>query len=115
MSANPFRHCRTLWPLIAFGCLAAPLTFATEPTVDVQSLGITDSILAYCGRLDPATAGKIRERIKQLEDGASEQQLAAIRDSEEYHKAYDSMADFVSKVDEHNAKRVCSAPVAPGK
>jgi hypothetical protein len=115
MSANLSRHFRTLWPLIAFGWLTTAPTLATEPTVDAQALGITDSILAYCGRFDPAIADKIRARIKQLENGASEQQLAAIRNSEEYRKAHESMDEFVAKVDEHNAKSVCSAPAAQGK
>jgi hypothetical protein len=99
--------------LLGLGLLAAsPLVLATEAAVDPQALGIADSILTYCGRFDPATADKLRERIKQLEDGASEQQLAQIRSSEEYRKAHDSMDEFVGKVDERNAKRVCSAPPA---
>src|SRR5580704_2627252 len=108
MSAKLFRNFRGLGSLLAFGWLAAGgPAFAAEPVVDVQALGITDGILTYCGRIDPTSAAKIRERIKDLEHGASEQQLATIRNSEEYRKAYDSMAEFVAKIDEHNAQRVC--------
>lgn len=83
--------------------------------MDAQALGITESILAYCGPLDPEAATKIRERIKELARGASEEQLAAVRSGEEYRRAYDSMVEFVGKVDEHNAKRVCSGPPANSK
>jgi hypothetical protein len=88
---------------------------ALLPAVDAQALGITDSILAYCGRLDAAAATKIRARITELEHGASEQQLAAIRNSAQYRQAYDSMVEFVGKVDEHNAQRVCTASAAKSK
>jgi len=46
--------------------------------------------------------------IKQLVQGASEQQLAEVRNSDEYRKAYDSVVDFVSKIDPRNAKQFCS-------
>jgi len=50
--------------------------------------------------------------IKQVVQGASEQQLAEVRKSDEYRKAYDSVVDFVGKIDQHNAKRFCSeAPI----
>jgi hypothetical protein len=40
--------------------------------------------------------------------GASEPQLAEVRNSNEYRKAYDSVVDFVAKIDPHNAKRFCA-------
>lgn len=119
VSANSLRHCRKHLPLaglLACGWLATlPPATAAEPTVDAQSLGITESILAYCGPIDPEAAAKIRERIRDLARGASEQQLAAVRNSEEYRRAYDSMVEFAGKIDEHNAKRVCSETPAKSK
>jgi hypothetical protein len=45
--------------------------------------------------------------------GASAQQLAEVRNSDEYRKAYDSVVDFVAKIDEHNVERFCAeTPVA---
>ena len=50
--------------------------------------------------------------IKQLVQGAGEPQLAEVRKSDEYRKAYDSVVDFVGKIDPRNAKRFCSeAPI----
>lgn len=42
--------------------------------------------------------------IKQLVQGASGRQLAEVRKSDEYRKAYDSVVDFVAKIDQRNAK-----------
>src|SRR5258707_6525808 len=100
---------------LACAWLAVPLlVHADTASVNPRALGIVESILNYCGRLDPAAAVKLQERGKQLAQGASEQQLAEVRHSDEYRQAYDSAGDFVAKVDEHNAKRICSeTPVEP--
>jgi hypothetical protein len=74
---------------------------------DARTLGITEGILAYCTKVDPPSAVKYRERIKLLVQGASDATLVGVRNSDAYLKARESMNDFVSKVDEHNAKRVC--------
>jgi len=95
---------------VACAWLALPLlVHADGPAVNPQALGISESILNYCGSVDPAAAAKLRDKIKQLVRGASEQQLAQARNSDEYRKAYDSVADFAGKVDPRNAKRFCSA------
>jgi hypothetical protein len=95
--------------LLACGWFAAvPLAYADEPVLDAQALGVIESVLQYCGAIDPVAAARLREKIKQLVQGASEQRLAQVRSSDEYRRAYDSVVDFVSKVDEHNAKRVCT-------
>jgi hypothetical protein len=70
-------------------------------------LGITEGILTYCTKVDPPSADKYRERIKLLVQGSSDATLARVRNSDAYLKARGSMDDFIGKVDEHNAKRVC--------
>ena len=95
---------------LACAWVALPLlVHADAPAVNPQALGISESILNYCGSVDPAAAAKLRDKIKQLVRGASEQQLAQARNSDEYRKAYDSVVDFAGKVDPRNAKRFCSA------
>jgi hypothetical protein len=55
----------------------------------------------------------MRQKIEQLVQGASAQQLAEVRNSDEYRKAYDSVVDFVAKIDERNVERFCAeTPVA---
>ena len=96
--------------------LAVPLlAHADGPALNASMLGMTESILQYCGPLDPAAAAKLREKIIQLVQGASEQQLAQVRNSDEYRKAYDSVVDIVGKVDERDATRICSESPAERK
>jgi hypothetical protein len=79
---------------------------------NARVLGVNESALSYCGSRDPAAAARLRQKIEQLVQGASVQQLAEVRNSDEYRKAYDSVVDFVGKIDPHNAKRFCSeAPI----
>jgi hypothetical protein len=105
-----------LLALLACGWLiTAPSARADEHAVNAQALGVTESVLQYCGALDPAAAARLREKIKQIIGGASNQQLAKVRGSDEYRRAYDSVVDFIGKVDEHNARRVCSESPGAGQ
>jgi hypothetical protein len=94
--------------LLACAVLAgATLVRADGTGPDARTLGITEGILTYCTKVDPPSAVKYRERVKLLVEGASDATLVAVRNSDAYLKARESMDDFISKVDEHNAKRVC--------
>ena len=86
----------------------APIAYGDGATPSARLLGVTESVLNYCGSRDPTAAARLRQRIKELVQGASEQQLAEVRNSDDYRKAYDSVVDFASKVDEHNVRRFCA-------
>lgn len=97
-------------------CLLPWLAHAdTTLSANARQLGIVESVLHYCGSVDPAVAGKLNEKIKELTKGLSAQQVAELRQSAEYQSAYSFMEEFVGKVDEHNAKQVCSESVSPRK
>jgi hypothetical protein len=85
-----------------------PLALADGAQPSAQVLGVTESVINYCGPIDPPAADRLRQMIRQLVQGASEQQLAEVRKSDEYRKAYDSVVDFVGKIDQRNAKQFCS-------
>jgi hypothetical protein len=85
---------------------AAPVSMS----VNARALGMGEALVDYCAQNDPKGAVKVRARLKQLVQGASREALAAARKSAEYRGAHDSEAGFLSKVDPHNAYRVCSAP-----
>jgi len=53
--------------------------------------------------------------LKMLAQGASEQQLAEVRQSEEYRTGYESVAEFTAKIDPHNATKYCADAVAGAK
>jgi len=95
------------------GWLLSPLADGEAPAPSARLLGVTESILNYCAPHDPSAAARLRQKIKQLVQGASAQQLAEVRQSDDYRKAYDSVVDFAAKIDEHNVKRFCAeTPVA---
>jgi len=81
---------------------------ADGPAPSGQVLGITEALLGYCSKVDPAAANKYQERISLLVRGADEEKVAEVRKSDEYKQAYDSMTEFVGKVADENAKRTCS-------
>lgn len=98
---------RRAW--LACAWLALPALAGAEGLApNPYALGIAESAVNYCGPIDAAAAGKVRKTIEQLVQGASEQQLVEVRKSDEYRKAYESVVDFVGKVDPHNAKKFCS-------
>src|SRR5207302_8700380 len=100
-----------------------PGATAAQPTAGVprsellnpRMLGMTEAVFDYCAKADPKGAAKVHARLKRLVQGASREALAEVRKSDEYRKARSSVEDFVAKVDERNASRVCSGPLATSK
>jgi hypothetical protein len=90
------------------GWTLAPIAYGDGDGPSARLLGVTESVLNYCGSRDPTAAARLRQRIKELVQGASEQKLAEVRNSDEYRKAYDSVVDFAAKIDEHNVGRFCA-------
>ena len=91
---------------------AAPAAASTPGQPDARALGLAEASRDYCAKADPPSLAKYQEKIKQLRQGASDDAMAKLRRSDAYRKAHDSMANFIVKVDEHNAKRFCSSPAA---
>lgn len=90
--------------------LQAPAN-ATAEKINARALGILESVRHYCAPIDPAAVAKLDDRIKALENGASEKTIASVRASPDYLKAHSTMDEFVSKVDDRNAKKMCSEDV----
>lgn len=85
---------------------------ARGPTPIPQALGIAEGALGYCSSIDPEAAEGLRQLIGQMTQGASEQQLAEVRNNDDYRKAYDSVLDFTAKIEgPRNARRFCSGEV----
>lgn len=82
---------------------------------DARILGITESALAYCRRLEPSATLKLDLQRRKLIRDVSATALEEIRKSDEYRQAYTAESDFVAKVDEHNSKRICAQPLAKGR
>ncbi|HEY0745102.1 MAG TPA: hypothetical protein VGD63_00270, partial [Steroidobacteraceae bacterium] len=97
---------------VGAGLLIAGSAWADQSAPDPQALGTIEALVGYCSKVAPAEAVKFQEQIKQLLKGQSEKEVAGIRGSDEYRKAYDTMAAFVAKVDQRNAKVACSGSAA---
>jgi len=101
----------------AFGCLLGGMLVLQAPAhadpqkINARALGILESVRHYCAPIDPASVAKLDEKIKALENGVSEKTLAGVRASPDYLKAHSSMDEFVSKVDDRNAKKMCAEDV----
>jgi hypothetical protein len=101
--------------VLASVCVLPGLAAAQSQAPDPRALGLTEALLDYCSKADPSGAGKYQAQAKLLARGASDEALAKVRSSDEYQKAHDSVDDFVSKVDPHNAQRACSESLAANK
>ena len=101
---------------------AAPKQAATKQTApaktestgpNASSLGRADAILDYCTKADPSSVEKLQDRIKQYSQGASDPELAKMRNMDEYRKANGAEHDFLAKVEPRYARSVCArAPAA---
>ena len=99
--------------LVWAGWALGPIAHADRALPNARVLGVNEGALSYCGPRDPAAGARLRQKIEELVQGASAQQLAEVRNSDEYRKAYDSVVDFVAKIDAHNVARFCAeTPVA---
>jgi hypothetical protein len=99
---------------VLLGCAlaASGVAAAAEPVVDARALGVAESILNYCSRVDAPVAARLQEKVDLLLHGTSAAAAARVRGTNEYRVAFESVTEFVSKVDPHNAKRPCSAALA---
>lgn len=82
---------------------------------DARILGITESALNYCKGIDPSVTLKLELQTRKLVRGVSRPALEKIRASDQYQRAYAAESDFVAKVDQHNAKRICMQSLARGR
>jgi hypothetical protein len=93
--------------LLLLGAITAFAADGPGSTPDAHRLGLNESMLKYCSSLDPDDAAKLRQRIGDLWHGASGRQMDRVRHSDAYKTAYQSVTDFVAKVDDRNARLAC--------
>ena len=101
---------------LTFGTFAGALgAQAEKPGLDAQQLGITESVLHYCGPIDPEAAKKLKDKVARMVQGASNEAIAKVRASDGYRHAYESVTKFTAQVDPRNAKIMCTGQSAEGK
>ena len=104
--------------IVSLGWMVAALAFAAgaqadEP--DARALGMTEAILSYCAKVDPAAAEKYQQRLQLLSQDASEEALRTLRQSDEYRLGQDSMDESLARVDAQNARKACAGSLTEGQ
>ena len=110
----------TVWKVLAIAVAGAvmmsPARAAdSDATPNPRTLGVKESILSYCTRVDPSAAVTLREDLNRLLHGSSAVVVAALRKTNEYQAGYSAVTDFVGKVEKQNAAKPCVAALAATK
>jgi hypothetical protein len=93
---------------IAAVLLLASLALA-KLSVPSVVLGKVEGALDFCAQADPQSAEKYQARKKEFTQGATDEELAEARGSQDYKDAYQSATDEMSKQSKDEAKKSCAA------
>ena len=115
MPMTMLKHACLFAVIVAPGLVLAaePAPQAGEPAPQAQTLATMETILEHCAKLNPALADQYRQQAKQLVQGASEEALAKVRQSDEYQEFRNSTLESLAKGDDQNAKKACAQSVVP--
>ena len=101
---------------LAGAVMISPARVADAESVpNPRTLGIKESILSYCTRVDPSAAATLRQNLDGLLHGSSAATVAALRKTNEYRAGYSAVTNFVGKVEKQNAAKPCVAALAATK
>ena len=89
------------------GAAQAAAPAVVPPAPSAHALGVAESLLHYCARVDAKAAVAVRGRIDGMLKGSTAAAVAGLRRSPDYQSAYTAVTTFVGKVDPHNATRPC--------
>jgi len=88
-------------PLVAYGKLALPN----------ETFGKIEANLDVCSAVDAKSAAKYEEAKKTLTQGATEEEVAAARASEEYKNGYSSTKQQLEKKPQTELVKSCAAAI----
>jgi len=93
--------------------LSAQIALSEEPQpVNGQALGMMEGILDKCAQVDTKAAADYRQRVAMLTQGASEDAVAEIRQSDEYKRSYASITESLAQVSEPEVMQACNYSLA---
>jgi hypothetical protein len=72
-------------------------------------LGKIEGALDACAKANPQSASKYAAKKKELTQGATDQELAEARASDDYKQGYAAGADEIEKQPKDEAKKACAA------
>ncbi|HMK22927.1 MAG TPA: hypothetical protein VK466_11380 [Terriglobales bacterium] len=102
--------------ILHIACVSAvltlgPLAFATLP-VPSGVLGKVEGALDFCASADAKSADKYQEKKKEFAKGATADELADARASQDYKDGYQSANDELSRQSKEEVKKTCAAALA---
>jgi hypothetical protein len=89
----------------------APLALATLPAPE-GVLGKVEGAFDFCAQADPQSADQYQKKKKEFVKGATDEELAEARASQDYKDGYQSATDEMSKQPKDEAKKTCAAALA---
>jgi len=102
--------------IFRIACLCAVLAFVplalAKLAVPNEVLGKVEGALDFCAQADPQSASKYQEKKKDFVQGASDEEVAEARSSQEYKDNYQAATDELSKQSKDQAKNSCAAALA---
>jgi hypothetical protein len=93
----------TLLAAIAFSHLA----FGGMDVNNHQSLGTVQAAVDYCAQVKPGDAAKYQEQAQLLTSGIAKDELAQLREADDYKAAYASVIASLGTVDAKEAALAC--------
>jgi hypothetical protein len=100
-------------------CLSAALATSSIALAKLSLpngvLGQVEAALDSCAKANPQSAAKYEEKKKALVQGASEQEVAQARASQEYKEGYEAASQEMAKQSPDETKKMCSAALEQKK
>ena len=92
---------------IAAVLLLASLALA-KLSVPSVVLGKVEGAFDFCAQADPQSADKYQAKKKEFTQGATDEELAEARGSQDYKDGYQSSTDEMSKQSKDEVKKTCA-------
>jgi len=81
-------------------------------SIPYAALGRVEGGLDFCAQADPQSADKYQTKKKEFTQGATPEELAEARESQDYKDSYQSANDELSKQPKDEARKSCAAALA---
>ena len=93
---------------VSLALTLAPLALA-KLSVPNGVLGRVEGALDFCAQSDPQSADRYQAKKKAFVQGASDEEVAEARASQDYKDGYQSANDELSKEPKNEVKKTCAA------
>ena len=89
--------------------LAAAEDHRSQVNISPQALGIVESVLNFCSRVDPHDAASFEAQRKNLLSGSSQDSIEGLRGSSAYRSSYDMISDALKGISRSEGAQICAA------